>query len=303
MGDLIESRFVEANGLRFHVSVCEPADGSDRLALFLHGFPECAFSWRHQQPVLADLGYQAWAPDLRGYGRTDRPARVRDYALEHLLDDVEALIDAAGPRETLLLGHDWGGVIAWYFAMRRPEKLDRLVVMNSPHPACMERELRTWAQWKRSWYALFFQIPWLPERLFAAGNYRAIREAFRGMARDPSRFPDEVLDVYAREAARPGALTAMLHYYRAVVRGGSKRQAALGYPKIEVPTLLIWGEDDRALGIETTRGTEQYVSDLTFRTLPGVSHWVQQDAPEAVNEMLRAWLTGREVPEAMELAS
>jgi pimeloyl-ACP methyl ester carboxylesterase len=294
---------VHANGLRFHTLVCGPPGGSDRLALFLHGFPECGYSWRQQQQPLAELGWSSWAPDLRGYGRTDRPPRVADYAIETLLEDVEGLIEAAAPRETMLVGHDWGGVIAWYFAMRKPELLDRLVVMNLPHPACMEREIRTWAQRKKSWYALFFQLPWLPERLFAAGNHRAIREAFRGMAVDKSRFPDEVLDVYAREAARPGALTAMLNYYRALLRGGGRRQSALGYPKIETPTLMIWGEEDRALGIETTRGTEQYVSDLTLRTLPGVSHWVQQEAPEVVNEMLRAWLEGRPVPEATELAA
>ncbi|HEX2486175.1 MAG TPA: alpha/beta hydrolase [Myxococcota bacterium] len=300
----LAQRFVHANGLRFHVSTCEPdgARADAPLALLLHGFPECAFSWRHQLPLLARLGWRAWAPDLRGYGETDRPPRVQDYAIEALLGDVAGLIDASGARDVLLVGHDWGGIIAWYFAMRRPRPLARLCVMNLPHPACMERALRRGPQLLRSWYALFFQLPWLPERLLAAGDYRAIRGAFRDMAVDESRFPDAVLDVYRDQAARPGALTAMLHYYRALLRGGSRRQRALGYPMIEIPTLLLWGEEDQALGIETTYGTERHVANLTLRYLPGVSHWVQQEAPEAVNAMLEAWLEGKPVPQAWEVA-
>jgi epoxide hydrolase 4 len=291
----IRHEFVRANGLRFHVAECGEGD---RLALFLHGFPECWYSWRAQLPLLASLGYRAWAPDLRGYGETDRPEGVQSYAIERLMDDVAGLIDAARPRETVLVAHDWGGVIAWYFAMRKIRPLDRLVVMNLPHPAPMERELRTWRQRARSWYVLFFQLPWLPERLMRAGDYRTVREAFRGMAIDKSRFPKEVLQVYRDNAARPGALTAMLNYYRAFVRGGASRQQGLGYPPIDVPTLLLWGEEDTALGIETTQGTDAYVRNLTLRYLPRVSHWVQQEAPETVNAMLEAWLQDRPVPYA-----
>ncbi len=287
--------FVRANGLRFHVATCGEGD---RLALFLHGFPECWYSWRYQLPLMARLGYRAWAPDLRGYGESDRPPQVADYAIERLMDDVAGLIDAAGARSTVLLGHDWGAAIAWFFAMRRVRPLERLVIMNVPHPAVMGRALRTWRQLARSWYMFFFQLPWFPEALLRAGNYRAIRQAFRGMAIDKSRFPDEVLQVFVDNAARPGALTAMINYYREMIRAGGRRQRPLGFPVIDVPTLMIWGEHDTALGIETTYGTERYVRDLTLRYLPNVSHWVQQEAPETVNEMLEAWLTGRPVPEA-----
>ena len=294
--------FVQANGLRFRVASCEPEAGSERLALFLHGFPECAYSWRAQLPLLARLGWRAWAPDLRGYGESDRPPHVSDYALEKLMDDVSGLIQASGARETLLVGHDWGGIVAWYFAMRRPQEIARLCIMNLPHPACMARAFRG-RQLLRSWYALFFQLPWLPEKLLAAGDYRAIREAFVGMAVDKGRFPEEVLRVYRDNAARPGALTAMLNYYRALVRGGgARRQTELGFPPIELPTLMLWGEVDSALGIETTYGTEEHVRDLTLRYLPGVSHWLQQEAPEVVNAMLEAWLLGKPVPQAWELA-
>lgn len=294
MSAAIAHDFVHANGLRFHVA--HTGEG-DRLALCLHGFPESWYSWREQMPLLARLGYRVWAPDLRGYGDSDRPAGMQSYAIERLMDDVAGLIDAAGTRSTVLLAHDWGGVIAWYFAMRRLRPLERLVVMNAPHPAVMERELRHWRQARRSWYALFFQLPWLPERLLGAFDYRAIRESMRSSAVDKARFPESVQRVYRDSAAQPGALTAMLNYYRALVRGrGGRRQRALGYPPIDTPTLLIWGEEDIALTKESTYGTERYVSNLTVRYLRGVSHWVQQEAPEVVNTMLDAWLNDRPVP-------
>jgi len=296
----IEHEFVKANGLRFHVATC--GDG-DRLALCLHGFPECWYSWRHQLPQLAQLGYRVWAPDLRGYGQTDRPTQLADYAIERLLDDVAGLIDASGARSTLLVAHDWGAVIAWYFAMRQPRTLERLVIMNVPHPAVMERVIRAPRQLLRSWYVLFFQVPRVPEWVMGWDHARAIGDAFRNMAVDKTRFPDEVLDVYRDNAAAPGALNAMVNYYRTLVRGGGAgRQRRLGYPPIDTPTLMIWGERDAALGKDTTYGTDAYVRNLTLRYLPGVSHWVQQEAPEVVNAMLAAWLSGRPVPEAADVA-
>jgi pimeloyl-ACP methyl ester carboxylesterase len=208
------------------------------------------------------------------------------------MDDVAALIDASGARETLLIGHDWGGVIAWLFALRRVRPLSRLAIMNLPHPATFERALRRGVrQWLRSWYMLFFQLPWLPEKALGAGGAAMIGRAFRGMAVHKENFPDEVLDVYRRAALQPGALTAMLNYYRALLSGGgARRQRSLGYPKIDVPTLVVWGEQDTALGVETLEGIEEFVPTLTLHRLPDASHWVQQDVPEKVNEILRAWL-------------
>lgn len=267
------------------------------MALCLHGFPECWFSWRYQLPLLARLGYRAWAPDLRGYGESDRPAGREAYAIERLMDDVAGLIDTSGARSAMLVAHDWGAIIAWYFAMRQLRPLERLVIMNVPHPALMERAMRTWRQLARSWYVFLFQLPRLPEALFRARHYKAIGDAFRNMAVDKRRFPDAVLQVYRDNAARPGALTAMINYYRAVVRGGgAARQRRLGYPPIDIPTLMIWGERDVALGKPTTFGTEAFVRNLTLRYLPNVSHWVQQEAPETVNAMLEAWLTDQPVP-------
>ena len=197
----------------------------------------------------------------------------------------------------LLVAHDWGAILAWNVAMYRSRQIERLVIMNVPHPVRMLRGLLTWRQFRKSWYIFFFQIPRLPERLIAARNFDALRRVFRGMAVDKSRFPDAVIAVFQENAAIPGALTAMINYYRAIPRSlGLLRRR--GTPTIDVPTLIIWGEADTALGKELTYGTDRYVSDLTVRYLPQVSHWVQQEAPETVNAMLEAWLTGRPVPEA-----
>jgi epoxide hydrolase 4 len=281
-----EPRFVDANGLRFEVYTGGPATG--RLALCLHGFPEHAWSWRFQVPVLVDLGYEVWAPNLRGYGHSSRPPHLRDYAIEQLMADVAALIDASGAREVALLAHDWGAVIAWYFAMRRIRPLDRLVIMNVPHPVPMQRELRHWAQLKRSWYVFFFQLPGLPEWLMGR---RPIGELFRRTAAHPEHFTDADVEVFSRNAAEFSARRAMINYYRALLLGGgARRQTRLGHPVIDVPTLLVWGEEDMALTKATTYGTEAHVSNLTVRYLPGISHWVQQDAPETVNPLLRDWL-------------
>jgi len=285
----VRTERISANGLRFNVLA---AGGGDRLALCLHGFPELALSWRHQLPVLADEGWLAWAPDLRGYGGTDRPVGREEYALERLMDDVAALIDASGGRETLLIGHDWGGVIAWLFALRRVRPLSRLVVMNLPHPACYERALRRGVrQWLRSWYMLFFQLPWLPEKALGARGAAMIGRAFREMAVHKENFPEELLEAYRRAALQPGALTAMLNYYRALLSGGGgRRQRSLGFPKIDVPTLVVWGEQDTALGVETLEGIEEFVPNVSVHRLPDASHWVQQDSPDQVNAIVRTWL-------------
>ncbi len=274
------TRLVVANGMHFEVL---EAGAGDRLALCLHGFPEHAVSWRHQMPVLAELGYRVWAVNQRGYGRSSRPAAVADYALEHLLADVAALIDAAGASSVVLIGHDWGAMVAWCFAAQRRRALTRLVIMNVPHPLCFRAALRHWRQRRRSWYVAFFRLPLLPERMLAARGGAAIRRMFRRLA-----LPPELLQVYLDQISEPGAARAMLNWYRAM-RGPHAMPPGLEQV-IEVPTLVIWGEQDVALDLSCLDGTERYVRDLTLRRLPGVSHWVQQDAPEAVNALLRAFL-------------
>jgi epoxide hydrolase 4 len=292
--DPIHHQTIRANGIDFRVAT---AGSGERLALCLHGFPESAYSWRYQMPLLAQLGYCVWAPDLRGYGGSSRPLGVAAYALENLQEDVAALIEASGAKEVVLVGHDWGALIAWYYAMFGRLPISRLIIMNVPHPALMEKGLRTRRQLAKSWYIFFFQLPWIPEWGLARRSCEAIGRMFRDMAVDKSRFPDEVLRVYRDAAAEPGALTAMVNYYRALIRG-LRRTRRRGIVPIETPTLVIWGEVDAALGKELSYGTENYVGNLTLRYLPNVSHWVQQEAPETVNGMIEAWLLGRSVPYA-----
>jgi pimeloyl-ACP methyl ester carboxylesterase len=284
----VSTRHISANGFDFAV---DEAGEGERLALCLHGFPESRFSWRYQLPLLAELGYRAWAPDLRGYGETEpKPRAVSAYLIDRLMEDVAALIDASGAASVTLIGHDWGAGLAWTFAANKVRPLERLVIMNVPHPAVMASHLRrSWAQLRKSWYMFFFQLPGLPEWFTMAGDARAVRQAFHGMAVDKANFTAEVLDRYARDAQRPGAMTGMINWYRAALRLRGK--LAGPWPVIETPTLVVWGEADSALGVELLGGTEAYVRDLTIERLPGVSHWVQQEAPEKVNAILRAWLT------------
>ncbi|MDP3490999.1 MAG: alpha/beta hydrolase [Phenylobacterium sp.] len=283
----ITKRTIAANGFAFAV---DETGAGDRLALCLHGFPESRFSWRAQLPVLAGLGYRVWAPDLRGYGETEpKPQDVDSYRMERLLEDVAALIDAAGAREVMLVAHDWGAAVAWTFAARKVRPLSRLVIMNVPHPAVFAQVLRrSPKQMLRSWYMAFFQIPGLPERMLLARDAQAIRRAFSGMAQDKSRFPEAVLDRYARDAQRPGAITGMINWYRAAARHADFMREP--WAKIEIPTLVIWGEADAALGLETLEGTVAFDTDQQNKRLPGDSHWVQQEAPEAVNTLLVDWL-------------
>lgn len=288
----ISTRRVEANGQVFTI---DEAGEGDAVALCLHGFPESRFSWRFQLPALAAAGWRVVAPDLRGYGDSSRPISREAYRLEHLLTDAAALFDACGARRRLLIGHDWGALIAWSFAMQRTRPLDGLVVMNVPHPAVFRSVLRhSWAQRRRSWYVALFQLPWLPEALLTAGRARAVAQAFHGMAVNKSAFPPEVLEHYRRNALVPGAMTAMLNYYRANLATLSDNAAPS--PRIETPTLMVWGEEDTALGLELTEGYGPYVTDFTLERLPGVSHWVQQEAPVAVNERLLAWLERKNLP-------
>ena len=292
--------FVAANGLQFHVATCEheAAEGSDRLALFLHGFPERWSSWKYQMPLLARLGYRVWAPDLRGYGDTDRPGKLSDYAIEKLLDDVAGLIDASGAKKTVLLAHDWGAMVAWLFAVRRLRELDGLVIMNVPHPGAASRGF-SWRQLLRSWYVIAFQIPGLPERALARRDPVQMAEGMLSSMARPENVDADSLRLLAENWQGSARIAAMLNYYRAYVRGGgAQRQRKLGYPVIDTRTLMLWGVNDIALTVETTYATGDFVTDLTLRYLPEASHWVQQDEPELVNRMLEAWVQGGDVPRA-----
>lgn len=279
---------VRANQLDFTVAT---AGSGDRLVLCLHGFPESSLSWRHQMAPLAHAGYRVWAPDLRGYGGTTRPDGLDAYRLEALMDDVGALIAASHTSRVILIGHDWGGIIAWYYAMRRPNQLDALIILNGPHPACFEREIRHWRQLRRSWYMAVFQIPRLPEAVLAARRARMIGAIFERMRMSANYLPDDIVRRYRQQAAESGALTAMLNYYRAAIRGGgAARQRSLGYPSINLPTLVLWGLQDQALAQENLDGLDTFAEDLTVVTLEKSGHFVHQDEPQRVTDEILGWL-------------
>jgi pimeloyl-ACP methyl ester carboxylesterase len=253
--------------------------------LMLHGFPEFWYSWRRQLPAFA-RDHRVVALDGRGYNESEKPRSRSAYAMPELVKDVRGVIDRLGGGRAVLVGHDWGGAVAWAFAYEHPDMLDALAVLNLPHPARFAQEVMKPRQMLRSWYAAFFQLPWLPERLLIAGGGMIIGRILTASAVDKTAFSEQDIRAYREAATRPGAATAMLNYYRNAFAGLVRRRWGV----LQVPTLMIWGENDVALGKELTYGTEAYVEDLTVRYIPNCSHWVQQEQPELVNGYLRDFL-------------
>ena len=284
MTDSIQHGYITVHGMRMHYAVA----GQGPPLLLLHGFPECWYSWRRQFAALSPH-FTVIAPDLRGYNETDKPAW--GYEIDVLTRDVIEFLEALGYRRAMVAGHDWGGILAWVLAIVYPHRVERLMTLNAPHPTLLQQALLcNRRQQRRSWYVGFFQVPFLPELLFSAQDYTAIEQVLRGMAVRPATFSDEDIEVYKDAASKPGALTAMINYYR---RLGPDNLAALCRGtgmQVKVPTLQIWGEADRFLGRELTFGTERYVSDLQIRYIPNCSHWVQQEAPAEVNQALLDFL-------------
>jgi epoxide hydrolase 4 len=274
------------NGVRLHYVT----QGEGQLLVLLHGFPEFWYSWRHQIPELAKH-FTVVAPDLRGYNESDKPVGVANYRVDTLTADVMGLIRAFGEEKAVIVGHDWGGGIAWAFAADYPQATEKLIVLNCPHPAALQKHLRTnRRQLRRSWYMFFFQIPWLPELGIRLHARRFIEQAFRGMAIRKEAFPDEELKKYVEAIRKPGVATAAINYYRAAFRE-TVRNGERQFAKIICPTLLIWGEEDIALGKELTYDMEPYFTDrFAIKYIPRCSHWVQQEQPELVNQYMLDFL-------------
>jgi epoxide hydrolase 4 len=285
MVEELEDRFVVVDGVRLHYVEA----GAGPLVVLLHGFPEFWWSWRRQIPALVEAGFRVVAVDQRGYALSDRPTSWRDYRIERLAADIDGLIAALGEERAHVVGHDWGAAVAWTVASLHPERVERLAILNVPHPARMEQALRTSPrQLLHSWYMFFFQIPWLPERLMRAGGRRTLENAY-GDAR-PGAFTDADLDRYAQALLGPGGLKGPIDWYRAALRRSPRATRRL-YRPIPAPTLVIWGEQDRFLGAELAEPDPQLVPDVRVERLPNASHWVQHDEPEAVNRLLVDFLT------------
>jgi len=280
---------IETNGVGLEVRVEGPDDGTP--VVLLHGWPDRASLWDAQITALNAAGYRTIAPDLRGFGDSDKPVGVESYNILVLAGDVLGVLDHLEIAKAHIVGHDWGSALAWAVAGCAADRVESLVAMSVGHPSLFGAA--GLEQRRLSWYMLLFQMPGLPERAMTARGAQSIRRAFHGMAIDKSHFTDDVLDRYAADAQRPGAIRGMVNWYRAAVRHPGK--LAGPWPVIETPTLIIWGEEDAALGIELLDGTEEFVRDLTIRRLPKVSHWVQQEAPEQVNAILAEWLAAPRV--------
>jgi pimeloyl-ACP methyl ester carboxylesterase len=274
-----EQELVDVGEVRLHVA--RAGRGGSPLVVLLHGFPEFWWSWRHQLVALAAAGCNVVAPDLRGYHLSDKPRRVSDYGMEHLERDVAGLIRASGAARAVVVGHDWGGALAYSFAEHHPEMVERLAVLNVPHPERLLRGLRTPKQLLKSAYMLYFQLPVLPELALTARDFRGLRGVFEADGRPP-----EDIAPYVEAARNAGdRLRGGLNYYRA-----SLRDALLGsapsFEPIRVPTLVIWGQQDRFLGEELAAPDPRLVPNARVERIPAATHWVQQDAPETVNRLL-----------------
>jgi pimeloyl-ACP methyl ester carboxylesterase len=277
---------VQANGLRFRAMVDGPADGE--MFILLHGFPEGAESWTKQVDALAKAGCLAVAPDLRGYGLSDAPEGVDNYAIDHLVDDVAALIKSFGRSQAHVAGHDWGALVAWFFAGRHPEMTKSLTALSVAHPAALAEASRTdEEQREKSLYVSLFLIEGKAEHVLADESYRRLRGMF-ALGPHPDAVPPATVEGFTRSLSRPGRLTAGLNYYRANLGKGGGAWASLTQElKIKTPTTLLWGDEDPALGRKAVEATAQHVEGpYKLEILEGAGHWLQFERPDDVSRAL-----------------
>jgi epoxide hydrolase 4 len=257
--------------------------GDGPLVVLLHGFPEFWFGWRLQIAPLAAAGFRVVAPDMRGYNLSSRPAGVAAYDINRLAADVRGLVKNLGAEPALLVGHDWGGSVAWATAMNHPEVVDRLAILNAAHPRRLSQGLHHPGQLRKSWYFFFFDLPDLPESVVHADHWKFFRHFLRDA--HPAYTPEEI-ERYVEAWSQPGAATGMINYYRSSVRQSQKRAEAQLRP-ISAPTLVIWGERDRYLGPDLAEPDHDDVPNLDrVERLSDASHWVHHDEPQRVNQLL-----------------
>ena len=280
----VELTRVTTNGIQLNCAVT----GEGPLLLLLHGFPEFWGCWYNQIPALA-RHFKVVAVDLRGCGDSHKPRSGYD-ALT-LAGDIAGLIDAIGEgKRARIVGHDWGGFIAWALAYRYPERIDRLSILNSPHPLLYRRKAIKTSQVFKSWYVLFFTLPWIPDWYLRCRGGSGIRTVFRRGAARPEALDPEYVDHAVAEMLKPGAIRGGLQYYRTTVWRGRKNIAFMN-GVTQVPIQIIWGLDDSALGPMLLDGVEEYVTHLRVHKLDGVGHWVMHEAAEDVTRLLLEWQT------------
>lgn len=283
----MNERMIEGSGgVRLHV-VEDGDPASERKVVLLHGFPEFWYSWRHQIPALANAGFHVIAPDMRGYNDSDKPSGIEAYRLVHLVEDIRALIDPLNVEAVYLVGHDWGGVVAWTFAIQHPEQILRLAVLNTPHPTAIRRARRNWEQLARFSYQFFLNLPALPELVLRTSDFAALRTIMRRALKRAGAFTDADRDRYIASWSRPNAMTSALNYYRALIQKGT----GLNHPHtpLQIPTLLIWGESEPVFLRNLAEDSRKYVRTMKLACIENAGHYVHQDQPEQVNELLLSW--------------
>lgn len=272
-----QHQMIATNGIQLHVVQAGPEDGP--LVILLHGFPEFWYGWKKQMDALAERGFRVWVPDQRGYNLSDRPQAVAAYKLDTLAADILGLIEASGHEQVYLAGHDWGAVVAWWVALTHPQRLNKLVIANVPHPAVFEHHLRSNPrQILKSWYVLFFQLPRLPEYLIA----KVGPKAFQNTSKSGS-FSDHDLKQYAEAWSQPGALTGMVNWYRALLRYRPDAPADI---HVHVPTLMIWGKQDFALSSEMAQPSIDLCDNGRLVMFDNATHWVQHDKASEVSTLM-----------------
>jgi len=296
---VLRHEYADVNGIRLHYVTA----GKGKLIMFAHGFPEFWYEWKNQLAEF-ERDYQAVAPDMRGYNLSSKPADVDQYQVNYLVEDLRALAEHLGHKRFILVGHDWGGAVAWAFAIYRPDYLEKLIIINGPHPGVFERELReNPAQRRASQYMLVFRSP-QAERILSADDYVVLVDAVLGEGLKQGYFTEEDRKAYIEAWSQPGALTGGLNYYRAVRvgpptseaahwRAGDSTASGLSSLTVKVPTLVIWGEKDEALLTGNLEGLDRFVPDLTVKRILDGSHWVIHEKPGLVNSYIRDFIAGK----------
>jgi len=291
--NMFEHKYADVNNIRLHYVTV----GKGKLIMFLHGFPEFWYEWKNQ---LAEFGrdYQAVAPDMRGYNLSSKPVEVEQYRMKYLINDIRALAEHLGYKKFILVAHDWGGGVAWPFAIRYPEYLEKLIIINAVHPITFMRELRdNPAQRKASQYILVYRTP-KAEEILSRNNYALPASNLLEDGLKQGYFTEEDKKAYIEAWSQPGALTGGLNYYRAAHLGsftGESDDSLSADPSsfaVAVPTLVIWGEKDKWLLTGNLEGLEKYVPNLTIKRIPDGSHWVIHEKPGLVNSYIREFIEG-----------
>lgn len=276
-----EHTYIETNGIKLHVVQQGPEEG--QLVILLHGFPEFWYGWSNQMSYLAAKGFRVWAPDQRGYNLSDKPKKVSDYRMDQLSADVASLIKASGKEKVILVGHDWGGIVAWRVAREYPELLHKLIILNAPHELAMSKQLLQHPlQILKSSYIAFFQLRGIPEKIFGMSNWKAVEKALVSSSRKGT-FSEEELQNYRTAWSQPGAMRSMINWYRALVANYTSSDVP---SRVTVPTFLIWGAKDQFLGSELASKSLEFCENGRGVLLGEATHWVHHEEPERVNQLI-----------------